>query len=304
MTPKVYRDLIDVDFTLNDIPERDEPGNVLLCTPEFFDIVDEKNIHMASHAGTTDKGKARDQWNRLKEVYDELAKRGIIKEVSIIDGAAGCEDMVFCANQTFPWKTKTNENLVVLSNMRHSSRQREVSYFEKFFQQKGFVPRTLKNGEKFEGMGDVIPHPQKMLLYGGYGHRTNLEAYEEIAELLGAPVIALELIDPRFYHLDTCFVPLSENSVMLCSEAFTPGGMELIKQSFPVIYEVPAEEASKFFSLNAHAFELASHKVAIMQKGSTITKNILAGVGFEIIELETSEFMKSGGSVFCMKMMY
>lgn len=299
----IYRST-PLPFILQDIPHRNEPVNVLMCSPDYFDIVDEKNVHMQGNVGSTSKAEVSRQWEGLKNAYDHLQERGIVGEVSVLPGAEDCEDMVFCANQTFPWIMEDGRRVVVLSNMRHASRQREVPFFETFFRQKGFSPLSLSRGVMFEGMGDVIPHPQKQLLYGGYGHRTSIDAYYELAELLQTPIITLQLVSERFYHLDTCFVPLSNDSVMLCREAFTKEGMELINAMFKIIYDLPPEEAAKNFALNAHAFDVNGNKIAILQKGSAKTKEVLNKEGFEIIELDTSEFMKSGGSVFCMKMMY
>ncbi|MCB9044658.1 MAG: amidinotransferase [Chitinophagales bacterium] len=299
---KVYKD--SVPFSVEEIADRQEPARVLMCSPDHFDIVDVKNVHMQGNIGVTDKEQMWEQWNSLKQAYDNLHSKGILEEVSVIPGAEGCEDMVFCANQTFPWRMHDGTEVVVMSRMRHESRRREVPYFEAFFKAKGFTPLQFKNVEMFEGMGDVIPHPHKRLLYGGYGHRTTSEAYEELSQMLQAPVVALELINPKFYHLDTCFVPLSVNSVMLCKEAFTTDGLEMVQQLFEKVYYIPEQEAEDYFSLNAHAFESNGEKTAILQKGSTVTVKALKAEGFNVIEIETSEFMKSGGSVFCLKMMY
>lgn len=299
---KVYKD--SVPFSINDIVYRAEPTRVLMCSPDYFDIVDVKNVHMQGNIGQTDKGLVNDQWVQLKSAYDSLKTAGALDEVSVIPGAEGCEDMVFCANQTFPWKMADGKEVVVMSRMRHASRQREVPHFETFFAAKGFTPLHFEHAEMFEGMGDVIPHTNKRLLYGGYGHRTTAEAYDELAKMLDTPVVALELVNPKFYHLDTCFVPLSADSVMLCKEAFTETGLAMIQQLFKKIYYIPEQEAEQYFSLNAHAFEAHGVKTAILQKGSAVTVDALKQEGFNVVEIETAEFMKSGGSVFCMKMMY
>lgn len=299
---KVYTDL--VPFSITEVGNRPDPTRVLLCSPDHFDIIDEKNVHMAGNIGQTNKELVQQQWNSLKTTYDNLKERSVLDEVSVIPGAVACEDMVFCANQTLPYRKADGQEVVVMSKMRHESRQREVPHFEKFFSDKGFQPLHFKSADLFEGMGDVIPHPQKKLLYGGYGHRTGLEAYQELAIMLDTPIVALELVSPKFYHLDTCFVPLSATSVMLCKSAFSETGFKIIEQLFEKIHLVPEEEAVTYFSLNAHAFIANGHKVAILQKGSTTTLQILKAEGYEVTELDTSEFMKSGGSVFCMKMMY
>ncbi len=299
---KVYKD--SVPFSIADVHGRQEPDRVLMCSPDYFDIVDVKNVHMQGNIGNTDKELVNSQWMQLKSSYDLLQANGTLKEVSVIPGAEGCEDMVFCANQTFPWKMEDGKQVVVMSRMRHASRQREVPHFEKFFASKDFTPLHFEQAEMFEGMGDVIPHTNKRLLYGGYGHRTTAEAYDELAQMLHTPVVALELINPKFYHLDTCFVPLSANSVMLCKEAFTETGLIMINSLFEKVYYIPEQEAEDYFSLNVHAFIANGVKTAILQKGSTVTVDALQQEGYNIVEIDTSEFMKSGGSVFCMKMMY
>lgn len=302
MQPSVFKN--NISFSINDIKDRTDPTRVLMCSPDYFDIVDVKNVHMQGHIGNTDKAQVNAQWQSLKDAYDALLTNKVLDEVSVIPGAVGCEDMVFCANQTLPWKMEDGSEVVVMSRMRHESRQREVPYFEEFFKNKGFKPLHFNNVKMFEGMGDVIPHPGKRLLYGGYGHRTTAEAYDELAQMLQTPVVALELINPKFYHLDTCFVPLSKDSVMLCREAFTEDGLAMIRQLFTKVYYIPEYEAEKYFSLNAHAFDAHGTKTAILQKGSAITVDVLKQEGYNVVEIETGEFMKSGGSVFCMKMMY
>ena len=304
-TFKVYQSG-KLPFSINDLKRREEPLNVLMCSPEYFDIIDVKNIHMEGMASSLDKNKAMQQWDELKTIYHKLVADGLLHELQVIAGAEGCEDMVFCANQSFPYLTNSNEKTVWMSKMRHPSRQNEVPFFEEFFKNLGYTSKHFKQTDLFEGMGDTIPHPGKQLLYGGYGHRSKTDAYEELSKELNVPIVALELINENFYHLDTCFVPLSETQVMLCREAFTEEGFTLLQQCFDEIFEIPMEEAIQTFCLNAHVVANfnAKQKAAIIQTGSTAAKAALQKCGYQIYELETSEFMKSGGSVFCMKMMY
>jgi N-dimethylarginine dimethylaminohydrolase len=153
-------------------------------------------------------------------------------------------------------------------------------------------------------MGDMILH--KNTFFGGYGYRTNKNAYTYIEKILNHPVILLELVNPYFYHLDTCFLPLHDDTVLIVKEAFTPQDVEKLKTFFTSVIFIPEQEAITCFSLNAHAFTspLTQQHLAILQKGSTYTKAILQEKGYTIFETDTSEFMKSGGSVFCMKMAY
>jgi N-dimethylarginine dimethylaminohydrolase len=286
---------------VSDIESRPEPLKVLMCSPTYFDIIDVKNTHMLGQNGNLKKDLARQQWQSLHDIYLQLKADAVVEDVMVIDGAAGCEDMVFCANQTFPWFDKR----VVISKMRHPSRQKEAPFFEAYFSALGYQAIHLQEAKMFEGMGDTIPHPHKKLLYGGYGHRSDPKAYDEISKTLQVPIIRLELPNPNFYHLDTCFVPLSESEVMLCREAFTAEGLEIIEKLFSKVFYIPKSEAINTFCLNAHVIhnDKNGKKAAILQKGSVIALEALKQCGYRIYETETSEFMKSGGSVFCMKMM-
>jgi N-dimethylarginine dimethylaminohydrolase len=295
----------EVDLDINKIAERKEPGKVLMCSPDYFDVIDVKNPHMEGNAGMTDKRLARQQWNFLKENYNKLVKNGILEKFLELPGSKGCEDMVFAANQSFPWITEEGEKIVIMSKMRHTSRQKEVPFFEKLYTDLGYKIIHLKKTELFEGMGDAIPHPGKSLIYGGYGHRSDESAYIEISEILHVPVVTIKLTDSRFYHLDTCFLPLDKDTVMLFPGAFTSADLKGIKKLFKKLIEISEDEAAHGFALNAHIIndETNKRKVALIQKENKKTIAQLKANGFEVIEADTSEYMKSGGSVFCMKMM-
>ena len=302
MSSKVYHKAAELDFSLEQISKRTEPLRVLLCTPDYFEVVDVKNPYMAENLNNTDKHKAWQQWEALKSIYQELVAQQTLQQCLQINGAQGCEDMVFAANQSFPWLSEEGKKMVVLSKMRHMSRQKEVKFFEEFYIKSGYQAVELKHTPLFEGMGDTIPHPGKKLLYGGFGHRTAPEAYEEIAELLDVKIVALELVNEKYYHLDTCFLALSETAVIICESAFSKEALLLIRTLFKKVIVAPEKEA-EHFALNAHVLVTEKKKLAIIQKGLPVTVSTLKGEGFEVVETDTSEFMKSGGSVFCMKMM-
>lgn len=288
-----------------EIKQRIEPRKVIMCHPAYFDIIDVKNPYMEGQNGKVNKLEVLHQWEMLKQVYLKWVDQGYLDEVLVIDGAEGCEDMVFCANQSFPFMDLNGVKSVILSKMKHPSRQKEVPFFKEFYQKLNYKCIELSQTDLFEGMGDTIPHPGKQLYYGGYGHRSHANAYHEISALTGTPIVPLELISENFYHLDTCFVPLSADAVMLCKDAFTNEGLTQIKRYFKQIYYIDATEAIETFCLNAHVINYPENtkKVAVLQKGSVQAIQALQAEGYEIDEIETSAFMKSGGSVFCMKMM-
>lgn len=277
------------------LPVRREPSRILMCPPDYFEIKDVKNAFMQGNIGTLDKALAVAQWDVLKTTFEQLGR-----PVVTIEPAPDLEDMVFSANQVLPGLDEDGTPYVVISRMRYPSRQREIPLYRQWFASQGYRILELHQPEVcFEGQGDAIWHPGRKLLWGGHGQRTDFGVYPELAERLGVPIIALELGTPEFYHLDTCFCALDEQSVLIYPQAFTSEGLALIHRFFPLVIEVPSAEAHKTFACNAFAFD---GRNVVIQWGATETVAELRRVGFHVTEVDTSEFIKSGGSVFCMKM--
>lgn len=293
----VYTRLSDVNFGPDDLDAMPAADRLVMTTPDHFEIRYVINPHMAGNIGSVDTRKAHQQWEMLKEAFESC---GI--PVDVVEGMPGQPDMVFCANQTLPYIRKDGTKGVVLSKMYAPQRVGEVAYFERHFSNMGWeIIDDLSHGDvEFEGMGDAIWHRGKRLLWGGHGFRTDVHIYDLISRKLDTPVIALQLDDPEFYHLDTCFCILDEETVLIYSPAFKPEGLDLIRHFFPRVIGAPEREARDLFACNAHC---PDGKHVIIQRGCTTTKAALIGLGFTVIEVDTDEYLKSGGSVFCMKLM-
>ncbi|MBI3549541.1 MAG: hypothetical protein HY078_10925 [Elusimicrobia bacterium] len=294
MNKQVYTHVNDLKgFSAKNCPSLPAPGNLLMCPPDFFDVVDVKNPFMVGKQGTVDKALARRQWDSVKDAFVAAGKS--VKTISPVEGL---EDMVFCANQALVGLTTRMERVCVPAHMRHSSRRREVPYYEKWFESEGYrVARLSDPSATFEGAGDCRWHPGKRLLWGGYGFRTDPEVYSEIAEIFETPILRLKLANERFYHLDTCFCPLNQEAVLIYPPAFDASSLELILKMFPVVLAAEEGEAVRGLACNA---AVVDSKLAIMQKGSSVSVRHMKAVGLDVAEVDTSEFIKSGGSVFCM----
>ena len=297
MRPQLIHDRSELSLLdVAALPARPEPQRVLMCTPKDFDVVDVKNPHMEGNIGRVDRTRAQAQWQDLASVFAKLGH-----EVVTIAGQPGLEDMVFSANQTLPGMGHDGRPYVVLSHMRHASRRREVEHYRAWFGERGYAIRELSaDAGWFEGQGDAIWHPGKQLLWGGHGPRTSYRAYRELADLLGVPVIELELVNPSFYHLDTCFCALSPTAALVYPAAFDAESLALLHAMFPTVIEVEERDANEFFACNAHCLD---GRWVVLQRGASATVAALRGAGFDPVEVETSEFLKSGGSVFCLKLM-
>lgn len=270
------------------------PSRVLMCPPTYFDVIDVKNPHMEGQIGRVDRAGAENQWQAVRSAFERAGAR-----VDLIDPQPGCEDMVFCANQTLVGLDAASQRVCLLSRMKHPSRQREVPAFARWFEAAGYRVVDLPRPVGFEGSGDAIWHPGRGLVWGGHGHRTQAEAYEAVAETFGVPVIRLKLLSERFYHLDTCFCAIDEGTVLINPRSLEPRGLELIRAVFQRVVECPPDEADGGMACNATAI---GGRHVVIQRGNRRTVAALRDLGYEVHEVDTTEFLRSGGSVFCMKM--
>ena len=277
-------------------PPRPEATAVLMADPEHFDVEYVINPHMEGNVGNVDRALAKRQWGALRDTYAALGLT-----VHVLPGQPGLPDLVFTANQSFPVRTPDGRWTVIMSRMRSTHRHPEVDVVESFYAERGahilHLPPDLGT---FESCGDCRWHPGRALIYGGHGFRTKASALRFVAETLDVPVVPLELVDPRFYHLDTCLAPLTEHAALVVEEAFTPEGLATLRTCFPELIPVPPVEAAHGFAANGNC---PDGKHFIMHRGNTQTRTNVERLGLDVIEVDTSEFIKSGGSVFCMSMM-
>jgi len=287
----------EIDFTISELPKMPVPVRVLMVKPTHFDVEYIINPHMEGMVGAVDKVQAQNEWEHLKDGYEELGYT-----VHVLNGVKGLPDMVFCANQSLPFCDEDGNRKVVMSIMATEQRKEEVPYIEKFYEDLGYEIFHLDPSkvDNYEGMGDGLWHFKRQLLWGGFGFRSSPDAYEQISKILDVPVIALELVDESFYHLDTCMCMLNEKSCLIYTDAFTDTGLEIIHKMFDNVIEATAYESEKLFAVNATC---PDGKNVFIQQGCTDVNQKLRDAGFAVHEFSTFEFIKSGGSVFCMKMM-
>jgi N-dimethylarginine dimethylaminohydrolase len=267
---------------------------VLLCPPTHFDVVDQKNPYMSGDS-PVDRAKALTQWQALCAA---LQNGGC--EIETIDPVPGLEDMVFAANQVFVGYKEGIGKFIVPSRMAHPSRQREVPFYVDWFRKRGYKIIDLELGDdRLEGHGDLLWHPDGSRIYAGYGFRTTrggVEKFSKEMSKIGIPVVPLQLVDPFCYHLDTCFCPLNNDAVLICSSAYSSDALETLPKLWKRIHKLSAEEAHRFIGngIVANGNYLTPYLTPNLQ-------TILEREGLTPIVVETTEFEKAGGSLFCMK---
>ena len=268
------------------------PKTVLMCPPTFFDVREPKNPHMGL---AIDRVLAQHQWENLCGAMRESGLK-----VEFIDPVQDLDDMVFAANQVFVGEHPSVGKFIVPSRMRYPSRQREVAFYVEWFRRRGYRVIELDlNREYLEGHGDLLWHPDHSRVWAGYGFRSTRGGVERFAtamDKLSFPVVPLGLVDKHCYHLDTCFCPLNEAAVMIYPGAFTAASLDAICDGFSRVHHLSRDEALQFMGNG-----VAVNGRFITPRLTPNVSHILVKEGLTPFVVDTSEFEKSGGSVFCMK---
>jgi ornithine--oxo-acid transaminase len=150
-------------------------------------------------------------------------------------------------------------------------------------------------GTIFEGAGDALFDTQGRLWIGS-GIRSDAHAQHEIAAVFNVDTVGLELVDPRWYHLDTCFCPLPQGQAIAYARAFSTKSMAALNEAYGTNIIWASEADARNFACNA----VSIGQTIIMHRASAELKSEMAQRGFEVIETDVSEFLKSGGSCKCM----
>jgi N-dimethylarginine dimethylaminohydrolase len=258
---------------------------LLMCRPDYFDVTYSINDWMDIN-DPVDKNLAKQQWEKLYQTYLDLGY-----EVELIEPVEGLPDMVFTANGGLIYRDKT-----VLPHFKHQQRQGETPLFEKWFRKNLPSNEVLVSDGLFEGEGDALFVGGK--LFGGYGFRSSKEEYAQIAEFLGAEVVPLQLVDPRFYHFDTCFSVLDSQTVAYYPGAFSDEAIAAIDKHMPNTIQV-AEKDAEAFGLNM----FSDGKNAVVAMQAEAFRNELENRGYNVIPVDVSEFRKSGGGIKCLTLL-
>src|SRR5579872_940632 len=268
------------------------PKAVLMCAPTFFDVREVKNPHMGA---SIDRVRAHQQWENVRQAMTESGLK-----VEIIDPVETLEDMVFAANQVFVGESPKLGKFVIPSHMRYPSRQKEIPFYIDWFRRHGYAVIELElKGEFLEGHGDLLWHPDHSRVWAGFGFRSSFGGVQQFVskmQELEVPVTPLELNDAHFYHLDTCFCPLNCDAVLIYPAAFAPGALAAIRNGFSRVYDLSREEALHFVGNGV----VANGRFLTPRLTDNLSR-ILSLEGLTAVVLDTSEFEKSGGSIFCMK---
>ena len=252
---------------------------VLICPPIHFDVKYSINPWMKSEP--VDSPAAVEQWQEMKDTLERIGVKTVI-----IGQRPHLPDMVFTANAG-----TVHRNKIVLSNFKHLERKLEHNEFDRWFTEHSYETYALPESVNFEGCGDTIVSGDRLI--AGYGFRSDLKALRLTAEILDLDLTYLKLKNPNFYHLDTCFSLLRPDLAIYYPGAFSKHTISKIKDI--ELIPVSDDEANRF-ACNSIVYQ----DNILMPAGNESLADILEQKGFQVYLINTSEFLKSGGSLQCM----
>jgi arginine dihydrolase len=255
---------------------------ILMCPPDYYGIEYEINPWM-SRQRQSDRPAAVQQWTALKNLLESTGAA-----IEILAPEPGLPDLVFTANAALIYK-----KIAVMARFRHDQRQGEVAFDEAFLRGAGFEIRRVSDELHFEGAGDALFCGDT--LCAGYRIRSHARGHQQIGQMLGCRVIPVELVDPYYYHLDTCFCPLSPTQAIYFPPAFDDYGRSALQAQVPELIEVTADEAKRF-ACNA----VVVGKIVVTNIGCPRLHASLCQRGFTPHETPLDEFVKAGGSAKCL----
>ena len=255
---------------------------ILMCSPDYFGIEYEINPWMSKARGASPE-RAMAQWRKL---YETL--RGLGATVELMTPQPGLPDLVFTANAGL-----IHHKTFYSSRFKHEVRARETPRFDEWFAGDGWKVETLPEGMFFEGAGDALFCGKS--LFAGYRIRSDVHGHQFLGRALGCQVLPLELVNPYFYHLDTCFCPLAPGEAIWHPDAFDAYGRRVIEARVPRLVAAGEAEAQRF-GCNA----VVVGKTVVLNAGCDRMAADLQKLGYATAAVELDEFIKSGGSAKCL----
>jgi len=217
--------------------------------------------------------------------------------LEIMPSIAGLPDMVFPANAAV-----VLDRLALLARFRHPERRGEERHFQEHFRvllERGFLDEVTQISPNCfqEGAGDCIWDAARGRFWAGHGQRSTRQAAVEVSAFFGRETTALELVSPRFYHLDVCFCPLSGGEIFYYPPASSAASLAAIRDVVAPedLIEATDEDAARF---NVNAVNIDDRLVMASASPALVAR--LAERGYRVSQVDLLPFIMSGGGAYCM----
>jgi N-dimethylarginine dimethylaminohydrolase len=257
-----------------------------MCPPTYFDVSYAINPWM-DPSRPVDNARAQAQWGSLVQAYRDLGHR-----VDLLDPVPGLPDMVYAANGA-----TVIDGRVLQARFANPQRQAEAEHHLAWHRRHGgsYAQRAARTARAVnEAEGDFAVLSDRVL--AGYGFRTSVAAHRELAGLTGRPVVSLELVDPRFYHLDVALTVLDDRTdhIAYYPPAFSAASRQTLAELFPDAL-IADDADAHVLGLNCVSDGLH----VFVPAGADHLMGELVAAGYEPLPIDLSELLRGGGSVKC-----
>ncbi|MFI9503176.1 dimethylargininase [Nocardia sp. NPDC052566] len=259
---------------------RPSPRRFVMCRPDYFDVFYSINPWMDPEA-PVDRDRAIDQWETLRTAFESHGHH-----VDVVPGEPGLPDMVFAANSGVIVGDRA-----ISARFTHAERADEGPAYHRWFDARGFAKLAAAQ-EVNEGEGDFVLVGERFLAATGF--RSSPAAHREVEEYFGIPVVTLDLVDPRFYHLDTVLMVLGDGHIAYYPPAFAEPSRAVLAELFPDAI-VATEADAVVLGLNGVS---DGYNVFLSPRATDLAAAVKA-VGYNPIPVDLSEFLKAGGGIKC-----
>lgn len=275
--------------------------------PFSYHTTDPNNVFMQD----LDEDKRRVDWNKalqqFLEIYHFLASESMVYLLPS-DPDRNLQDLPFVSNLAVALEHKPGT--IILSNFTSPPRMDEPLVGKPFFELMGY--EVVQCPFKFEGEAE-LKHLYDNVYVGGYGIRSEPEAFDWMEENFDMKIIQVLSDDEWTYHLDCLVFPLTREKTIVCVEAFDETELTELKEHtevIPVSYDLCVQATTNCVRVGNTIIN--GSNILELDKDSEEYKNelaknrfledVAAENGFEVAYFNISEYYKGGAAISCMVM--
>lgn len=257
---------------------------VLLCPPEHMEIKEVINdVQKRYKQENIDVARALSQHRHFVAALQE---NGV--DTVMLEPSEQFPEQVFTRDVGF-----TIEDTVFIGDMAASVRQGEEQELQKWLDSQQIQFQTL-GSHRVEG-GDVLIDQDR--IYIGISSRTSEKAIQELEEKLPSFQIIPIHFDERYLHLDCVFNILSPTEALIFPQALSSEAVAMLGERYTLI-PVNSEEQ---FTLGVNVLSIGERRVFSQPQNKDVNEQLRKN-GFQVLEVDFSEIIKSGGAFRCCTM--
>jgi len=276
-------------------------------TFEILSMQDKQNPYIdVKHY--VDKAKVARQHKALvKALKDTLHNKEAMADWLLPRATTKLPDIVFVANGGLSLP-RLQHPLILLPSMKFLQRQAELPFLKEMYGALGLPTVEWPKGSTavFEGQAELKWFFGGNLAVCGPGFRSSRASFKILDDIfeyvygihgLDPPrLLITPLISDDYYHLDVAMLEVDDSTCIVHRKSMSPASVAKMRASGLTVHVIDTKDT---FCLNAVISNgtLITHRLT--EEGLAAKLKNLSGCQ-RLVEVDTSEFEKSGGSVRCM----